>query len=150
MKHPLVSVRLLAISALLIGIHAYGDDTRRVDITAYNTLRFSQTKVEVAPKQPVIVTFKDASSTLSHQWVLLKGGVNPDKFSSELMRAREGHGMIIPKDLEKDIYAKSPMLPPGGTAIVKFAAPSQSGTYDYICACGLHYEGGMCGKLVVK
>lgn len=123
---------------------------KKVDIIAYNTLSFNQSKIEVTPNQKVVVTFKDESTTLSHQWVLLNAGVDPGKFSRELMRAREGNGMGIPKALEKQIYAQSPMLPPGGSATVKFQAPAASGAYTYVCACGLHYEGGMSGKLIVK
>lgn len=48
------------------------------------------------------------------------------------------------------INATSPMVDPGKSADFTFTAPSQAGSYDFLCTVPGHKELGMVGKLEVK
>ncbi len=60
----------------------------------------------------------------------------------------EVHDHFTPAD-QANVYWQQPEVQPGQSAQGSFAAPSQPGTYQVICANAGHFEAGMVAKLVV-
>lgn len=88
------------------------------------------------------------STVMTHNWVLLKLGSDPKKFSeAAAMAVATGY---IPAALKGQILAQTEMVGPGEKAEVVFTAPMKPGTYPFLCTFAGHFAAGMAGTLVVK
>ena len=125
---------------------------KKVNISAFNTMKFSQSKIEVHPGQTVELTLTNESdvprSAMEHCWVLLKLGVDPVKYGNDLVKSEKDQKLAAA--LEKEVLVSTRDLGPRGTDTIKFAAPNQPGSYPYMCDSPMHCEDGMRGMLIVK
>ena len=88
------------------------------------------------------------STVMTHNWVLLKLGSDPKKFSeAAAMAVATGY---IPAALKGQILAQTEMVGPGEKSEVVFTAPLKPGTYPFLCTFAGHFAAGMAGTLVVK
>ena len=88
------------------------------------------------------------STVMTHNWVLLKLGSDPKKFSeAAAMAVATGY---IPAALKGQILAQTEMVGPGEKSEVVFTAPVKPGTYPFLCTFAGHFAAGMAGTLVVK
>jgi azurin len=88
------------------------------------------------------------STVMTHNWVLLKLGSDPKKFSdAAAMAVATGY---IPMALKSQILAQTAMVGPGEKAEVVFTAPAKPGSYPYLCTFAGHFAAGMAGTLIVK
>lgn len=138
--------------AVLMRAQAGDWGVKKVNISAYNTLKFSESKIEVHPGQTVELTLTNQSylprSAMEHCWVLLKAGIDPVKYADELVKAEKDQGLAA--SLKKEILVSTKDLGPQETDIIRFTAPNQPGSYPYMCDSPMHCQDGMRGTLVVK
>ena len=88
------------------------------------------------------------STVMTHNFVLLKSGSDPKKFSeAAAMAVSTGY---IPTALKGQILAQTEMVGPGEKAEVVFTAPLKPGTYPFLCTFAGHFAAGMSGTLIVK
>lgn len=88
------------------------------------------------------------STVMMHNWVLLKAGSDPKKFSdAAAMAVATGY---IPAALKPQILAQADMVGPGEKSEVVFTAPAKPGSYPYLCTFAGHFAAGMAGTLIVK
>ena len=137
---------LLLLGLLLIGAWAQAEPVREIVIEPVgNELKFKQTEFTVAPGQTVRLIFKNTSTVMPHNVVVL----NTD---SPAVVNRVGTAAISDPDYVPDdpaILAYTKVAQPGETVEVTFKAPNKPGRYRYICTFPGHYT-LMQGVMVVS
>jgi plastocyanin len=111
------------------------------------SLAFAPATLSAAAGSQVSVTFKDASASQQHNWVLVKGG---DEVAAKVDEAGATAGAdkgYIPDD--PNIITNIKLLNGGESGTTSFAAPPP-GTYTYLCTFPGHYAAGMKGTLTIK
>jgi azurin len=125
---------------------------RVIDITANDTMKYSVTAIQASPGEALKVTLTNLGSlpkeSMSHNWVLLKGGSDAGAFSNAAVPAKASDYM--PAALQGEVLAQIGMQGPHQTGAVEFDAPTAPGDYTYLCTFPAHYQVGMHGTLTVK
>lgn len=149
-KNPFLFA-ILAV-AVLAGIHASAADALNINISAYDTMKYSVTKIEAHPGQKITVTLKNEGSlpkaAMAHNWVLLNAGTDPNAYARLAVNAKDNN--YQPPALSNRVIATIPLLGPQESGSVTFTAPSTPGTYPYLCSFPAHCSAGMKGVLIVK
>ena len=122
-----------------------------VHLTGDDTMRYNLTTIEAAPGQKLRIELKNIGKmpkqTMSHNYVQLQpmsdAEINAFGISASMVPPA-----YLPKDQSK-IIAHTDMIGPGETTSVEFTAPSEPGTYPYLCTFPGHFA-TMRGKLIVK
>ena len=107
-------------------------------------MKFDKSEVSVSEGSEVTVEFKNASTSLKHNWILVEKGTG-DKIAMDGMSAGESKS-YLPKS--KSIIAATKLANPGKTEKVTFKAPKK-GSYDFVCTSPGHNM-LMKGKFIVK
>ena len=119
-------------------------------INGTDQMTFDVKEIRVKPGQRVNVTLHHSGSlpktAMGHNFVLLKKGVDLPTFAEKAMEAADNQ--YIPKG-SKDIIAYTDLIGGGETTSVSFEAPTEAGTYEYICSFPGHYA-MMKGSLIVE
>ena len=112
------------------------------------SLAFYPTSLTAKAGTKVSITFKNNSTALSHNFVLVNGGDDVAAMVEEAAsEAGEATG-YIPAD-KANIIAGSALLGPGTIEILEFTATA-TGTYTYICTYPGHFVAGMYGTLTIN
>jgi len=123
-----------------------------VELTANDTMKYSQTEIHAKAGQSVSVTFKNVGTlpktAMGHNFVLLKSDDLAAAFIQDSLQA--GATEYIPENHKSDIIAHTKLLGPGESETVTFTAPSKAGSYPYFCTFPGHYAVGMKGELIVE
>jgi plastocyanin len=98
--------------------------------------------------ETVSLTFKNNSTALPHNFVLVNGGEDVATTVDEAASAAGEAAGYIPAD-KANIIASSALLAPGASEQLEFTVPA-AGTYTYICTYPAHLGGGMKGVLTVN
>ena len=145
-------ILFMAVISLLspIALHAAGQ--KSVVISAYDTMKFSVTKIEASPGQKITVELKNEGTlpkeAMGHNWILLTAGANASAYVSAAIRAKAQN--FQPSSLSSEVIASISLLGPKESAKVTFTAPKAPGNYTFLCSFPAHYQAGMSGLLVVK
>ena len=112
-------------------------------------LAFNQTTFQVNSGAALTVIFRNRSKALQHNWVLVKGddGV-ADQVSETALTAGLAQAAILVDNAQ--VLAHTKLIPSGEVATVSFTAPTEPGSYTYLCTFPGHYLIGMKGTLVVN
>src|SRR3569833_2305984 len=169
-SHRLALVSIIAASAALTGFAenstataaaattpaaATPHDTaasQTVELTANDTMKFSQNEIKAKAGQSVTVNFKNVGTlpktAMGHNFILLKSDDLAQGFIQDSLQA--GATDYIPENHKDDIIAHTKLLGPGESESVTFTAPTKAGTYPYFCSFPGHYAVGMKGELPVE
>lgn len=147
MKNAVVRSILIAFAA--VGLAACGgaqssdapDAGRAVVIKPVgNQMKFDTTNFTVEAAQEVTITFENVatSAAMQHNVVVLRSNDAADvnRIGQAAIAAGEAKE-YVPED--PDILAYTELAQPGETVSVTFTAPSEPGTYLYICTFPGHY-----------
>lgn len=99
-------------------------------------------------KIQVMSTGQIPKVVMAHNFVLLKLGSDPQKFSDAATNAKDTD--YIPKALKAQVLAVAGLVGPGERSEVTFNAPTVPGTYPFLCTFPAHFAAGMNGQLIVK
>jgi azurin len=110
------------------------------------TLAFAQTELQAPANSTVAVNFVNASDTLPHNWILVRGG--DDVAEAVNTAALTSLPDYVPAD-RAQIIAASRLLQVGQNETITFETP-EAGTYTFLCTFPGHYAAGMAGTLVVE
>lgn len=152
-----ISVRKIALGVLLVGAFVLaacggasgGAASGGLTVgTDGENLAFNNVALTAKAGEKVSITFKNNSTALSHNFVLVKGGDDVAATVDEAASAAGEAAGYVPAD-KANIVASSALLAPGASATVEFTAPA-AGTYTYICTYPAHFGGGMKGVLTVN
>jgi azurin len=105
---------------------------------------YDKDKLQASAGSKITLNFKNNSTALSHNWVLVKPGTQ-DSVAAAGITAGEAKG-YIPDD--PNIIAHTPLTKPGQTDTITFDAPA-AGDYPYICTFPGHSV-LMKGTLTIK
>jgi len=104
-----------------------------------NQMEYKQTEFTVPAGEEITVTFENTATSpaMEHNVVVLTS--NEDAVVDRVGQAAMGAGdsEYVPDD--EAVLAATDMAAPGGTVSVTFTAPSEPGTYRYICTFPGHY-----------
>ena len=105
-----------------------------------NEMRYAETEFSVQSGQEVTVVFENTATTpaMQHNVVILNS--DDDAVVNRVGQAALTAGAdaeYIPED--EAILAHTPLAQPGETVRVTFTAPTEPGTYRYICTFPGHY-----------
>lgn len=148
------TLRFACITAALILIGCAGGSSTpsaiEVRLTPVgNEMRYEQTEFTVSPGQTVTIVFENTatSEAMQHNVVVLNSdddAVAQRVGMAGLAAAATGY---VPED--DAILANTEMAKPGETTQVTFQAPSEPGSYRYICTFPGHFT-LMQGKMIVQ
>lgn len=103
-------------------------------------MRYEQTSFTVEAGQEVTIVFENTATSpaMQHNVVILSSDDDAEvnRIGQAALEAGEANE-YIPAD--EAILAHTPLAQPGETVRVTFTAPSQPGTYRYICTFPGHY-----------
>ena len=137
---------------IVTALNAATTGAKTVVVSAFDTMKYSVTKIEAHPGEKIVVELKNEGNVpkeaMGHNWILLKAGIDPLSYANAAMTAKaEGYE---PKSHAGDVLASIRVLGPKESAKASFTAPSAPGTYVYLCSFPAHFQAGMKGILVVK
>jgi azurin len=123
-----------------------------IELTANDSMKFSQTSFEVKAGQEVKLTLTNMGTmpkqAMGHNVVILKKGVDPKEFATAAMTAAATD--YVPADKADQVIAHTKLLGPKQSDEITFKAPTEPGEYVFICSFPAHYLTGMHGVIVVK
>ncbi len=150
MKTKNIIITSLLLLTTITGLTA--GDAKAVAISAFDTMKFSVTKIEAKPGEKITVTLRNDGNipkeSMGHNWILLKAGVDPMAYANSAATAKAEN--YQPKSQAKQVLASIPILGPKESKSVTFSAPSASGSYPFVCSFPGHTAAGMKGVLLVK
>ncbi|HET6655114.1 MAG TPA: plastocyanin/azurin family copper-binding protein [Gammaproteobacteria bacterium] len=136
----------------LLSMTAFATQARTVKIIAQDSLRFSVDEIIAKPGETLTIKLvnntKLPAMAMSHNFVLLKNSADPHAFDQAASQAKDTD--YIPKSKADEIIAHTGLVSGGESDTVTFKAPTEPGTYLYICTFPGHFPAGMKGSLVVK
>ncbi|HEY8993333.1 MAG TPA: plastocyanin/azurin family copper-binding protein [Lacunisphaera sp.] len=123
-----------------------------IEITANDSMKFSQTRFEVAAGQEVKITFTNMGTmpkvAMGHNLIILKKDTDLKAFTDAAVMAVATD--YVPAAKADQIIAHTKLLGPKQSEELTFKAPAEAGEYPFICSFPAHYLSGMKGVMVVK
>jgi azurin len=124
---------------------------RTIEIVGTDDMKYSVTKITAKPGEVLRIKLVSKGVipkiAMAHNFVLLKAGVNAQKFIDAGAPER-GTDFIAPAT-RNQVIAASRFAGPGETVWVTFKAPAVAGNYTYLCTFSGHFQAGMKGVLTV-
>lgn len=122
-----------------------------VELNAGDDMKYDLSEIVVEAGQTVKLTLhhtgQSPATTMGHNFVLLKAGVDFDKFVLATATATEATDHI-PADHAADVIAHTKTIGGGESTEIEFPAPP-AGTYDFLCSFPGH-AALMKGKFIVE
>lgn len=122
-----------------------------VEITANDAMKYSLTEIRAQPGEKIRVSLTNIGrmpkQAMGHNWVLLKPMTD-----AEIMAFATAAASILPEHLPADlsaVLAHTKMLGGGESDTVTFTAPTEPGSYPFLCTFPGH-AALMKGKLIVS
>lgn len=126
---------------------------KEVEVTADDQMKFNVTEIEAQAKQRVKIIFKNVGTmpkqSMGHNFVLLKKGTDTAAFV-EAGSVGAASTDYIADEVKDQVIAHTKTLGPGESEILTFTAPTEPGTYTYVCTFPGHFAAGMHGTLIVE
>ncbi|HYK75506.1 MAG TPA: azurin [Daejeonella sp.] len=120
-----------------------------VEISGNDQMKFDKTTIRVKAGEKVTLTIKDIGTmpkeAMSHNFVLLKNGTDPEKFAMQAMTSKETD--YIPASMKSSVLAHTKTVGPGESDTIEFTVPK--GEYEFICSFPGHWS-TMRGKLIAE
>lgn len=120
-------------------IFATNAQAQTLEVTANDLMRLRPQTLSVKSGENVTIVFKNVGkiSSLKHQFILLKAGIDADAFGNSLLSS--GASDKVPANLKNQVIVHSAQLGPGQEATLSFTAPAP-GTYTYLCGFPGHHS----------
>jgi azurin len=146
MKHFSLTTLLLLASSLFVSAN-------EIVVSGNDTMQFDVKTFEVKAGEPVTLTLKNTGKlpkiAMGHNLVVLKKGISAIAFGQKAMGAGANATNPLPDSVKEDVLASTKLLGPGESDTVKFTAPSEAGSYEYVCTFPGHFA-MMRGTMTVK
>lgn len=129
-----------------------GQTPRTIEIVAGDDMKWNVTKIAAKPGEALRIKLTSKGAipkvAMAHNFVLLAGGTNAQKFIDAGAPARATD--FIAPAMKAQVLAASRFAGPGETVYINFKAPAKPGSYTYLCTFSGHFQAGMKGLLIVK
>ena len=134
------------------GAAAVSKSARTIEIVGSEQMKYSVTTIHARPNEQFHVVLKSVGTmpkmAMAHNFVLLTKDASPLEVNNAALTARETD--FVPPSMKDKIIASTALAGGGETVEVTFAAPSQPGSYTYLCTFPGHFTAGMKGELIVR
>lgn len=164
-KNPIMSRRRwlqsaasLATLTLLSGIltacgnaseaEAHSDVTKLEVGSNGDELAFDQTSLSASAGAMVELLFTNRSNHHQHNWVLVNGGEEVAMATYQAAVAAGVDNDWLPPE-SSQIIAHTPLVDSGESVTITFQAPTEAGTYSFLCTFPGHFLAGMKGTLTI-
>ncbi len=133
------------------GVAGQQADATTVELTVGDNMRFVPAEIRAHPGQRLHVVVRNTGkiAALGHNFVVLKKGISPKRFTDDNGPSTRDTGTITAK-AKDEVVTVSPLVKAGQTGETTFDAPSKPGEYAFLCSFPGHYNLGMRGQLLVK
>jgi len=125
---------------------------KTVEISAYDTMKYSVTAFDVRSGQKISITLINKGTAPKksggHDLVVLQKNTNMKKFL-EAASLEASHD-YAPPGSQKDVLASTRLLGPGESDTITFTAPYVPADYDFVCSFPGHAMQGMKGVMTVR
>jgi azurin len=113
-------------------------------------MKFSVAQIEAKPGEELKIVVKNSGSRtdMSHNFVLLHKEADVEEYM-QASSVDKANNYISP-DLADQVIVHTKLLGAGQQDAIVFKAPTEPGTYPYLCTFPGHWLSGMRGKLIVK
>ena len=122
-------------------------------VSGNDTMQFDVKSFEVKSGEPVTLTLKNTGKlpkiAMGHNLVVLRKGVSAIAFGQKAMGAGANATNPLPDSVKEDVLASTKLLGPGESDTIKFTAPTEPGSYEYVCTFPGHFA-MMRGTMTVK
>ena len=133
----------LILSLALLTLAACGSktlETKKVSLTANDTMQFSSKEFTAKVGQTLEIEFKNVGKmpveAMGHNLVILAIGADPMAFGVAATPAKDtGH---IPPGMKDSVLAHTKVLGPGESETLTFT-PTKSGQYPFLCSFPGHF-----------
>jgi len=146
MKYFSFTTLLLLASSLFVSAN-------EIVVSGNDTMQFDVKTFEVKAGEPVTLTLKNTGKlpkiAMGHNLVVLKKGISAIAFGQKAMGAGANATNPLPDSVKEDVLASTKLLGPGESDTVKFTAPAEAGSYEYVCTFPGHFA-MMRGTMTVK
>ncbi len=144
--------KFIAFAALgLSGVLVHAD--QKITITGNDLMQFDIKEFSVSAGEQVELEFKNIGKmpkiAMGHNLVLLKKGVSAIAFGQKVLGMGASATNPLPEASMSDVLAATELLGPDESDTISFTAPSEAGTYDYLCTFPGHFA-MMRGTMTVK
>ena len=140
-------------TALLLLASSLFASASEIVISGNDTMQFDVKTFEVKAGEPVTLTLKNTGKhpkiLMGHNLVVLKKGISAIAFGQKAMGAGANATNALPDSVKEDVLASTKLLGPGESDTVKFTAPTEPGSYEYVCTFPGHFA-MMRGTMTVK
>ncbi len=123
-----------------------------IEITANDSMKFNQTRFEVAAGQEVKLTLTNMGTmpkvAMGHNLVILKKDADAKAYADAAVMAAATD--YVPAALAEQVFAHTKLLGPKQSDEITFKAPAEPGEYPFLCTFPAHFLSGMKGVMVVK
>ena len=124
--------------------------TVEFNLTGNDQMQYNLKAMVVKAGDKVKINFQNIgkmpAEQMSHNFVLLKPGVDIAAFAAKAVQAKDND--YIPQDESQNIIVHSKLLGPGEKTVIEFNAPPK-GMYKFICSFPGHYL-TMQGNFIVR
>jgi azurin len=125
---------------------------RTIELTGGDDMKFNETAIQAKPGETLHIVLKNVGKVpkiaMAHNFVALKAGVDPAKFSQDAMTAKDTD--YVPAAAKADILASTKLAGPDETVETTFKVPAKPGVYPYLCTFPGHFAAGMKGEITAK
>lgn len=141
MRGALTSAAALLVILLFVGSPTFvaGQGDVAIDVILRDTLRFDPSRIVVPPGSEVTLRLMNIG-VIDHTFTLFaqKDAQVPVSSDSQIQSYNASNAKIV------DV-----LVHPGAEETVTFTAPTEEGTYTFVCMISLHSQGGMHGVMIV-
>lgn len=115
-------------------------------------MKYNITTMHAKPGEALSVTLTNVGTTpkfsMGHNWILLQP--DTDLLAYVTAASTAAAQDYRPAEFKAQVIAATKLLGPNERDTVTFNAPTQPGTYPFLCSFPGHFEGGMKGVLIVE
>lgn len=127
-------------------------EAKIVEIHGNDNMKYDVTEIQVKRRQPVKLTLKNVGTmpkeSMGHNFVLLSPDIDSARFLAAA--ATQARNNYVPPQFASGVLASTKLLGPGESDTIEFVAPSEPGTYEFLCSFPGHAPAGMKGTLTVN
>lgn len=124
---------------------------KKLEISGNDQMKFDHEKLEAQARQKIELTFKNVGSmpkeSMGHNWCLLHLGTNGQEFVEAGFASASND--YVAEEKESVVIIRTKIIGPGESETLTFTAPSEPGSYEYVCTFPGHFGAGMKGFLEI-
>ncbi|MDG1138239.1 MAG: azurin [Opitutales bacterium] len=146
-------MKFISLFVLFLFTSSFFVHASEIVVNGNDTMQFDVKTFEVKAGEPVTLTLKNTGKlpkiAMGHNLVVLKKGISAIAFGQKALGAGANATNPLPDSIKDDVVANTKLLGPGESDTIKFTAPKETGSYEFVCTFPGHFA-MMRGTMTVK